>query len=307
MPVLPGPAGLAGPGSAPPPPPPVPVPPVPGHGEPGGQPPPAREPKARRSGVPRAGAPRHAGHTVYATSGVYGAHAAQPPRRSRRGLILLVTSGVLALAVVAALLVVVVFKPGSGGTPTYGMVPTGSTAQQDGEQVAAAFLAAWQAGDLTKAGNYTEPSGRCRGRARVVREGPEPERVQRGGRQRGKRARGDGRAAQGERHVRGASIGRRGQRQVGTARYLGLPFLARRLSAGELVRLVRRLAARCGRAEPDRGHPPGGRPGSPDGQHGHGCQRPEPHPLRRPRAEHHRGPAEDLGAGQRRRQAGAGR
>ena len=60
----------------------------------------------------------------------------------------------LAAAVVAALLVVVVFKPGSG-TPAYGLVPTGSNAQQDGEQVAAAFLDAWQAGDLTKAGNYT--------------------------------------------------------------------------------------------------------------------------------------------------------
>ncbi len=105
--------------------------------------------------MPRAGSPRHAGHTVYATSGVYGAHAAPSPRRSRRGLILLVTSGVLAVAVVVALLVVVVFKPGGGGTPTYGMVPTGSNAQQDGGQVAAAFLDAWQAGDLAKAGNYT--------------------------------------------------------------------------------------------------------------------------------------------------------
>jgi Penicillin binding protein transpeptidase domain/NTF2-like N-terminal transpeptidase domain len=105
--------------------------------------------------MPWAGAPRPAGQTVYATSGVYGAHAAQPRRRSRRGLMLLVTSGVLAVAAVAALLVVVVFKPGSGGTPTYGMIPTGSTAQQDGEQVATAFLAAWESGDLAKAGNYT--------------------------------------------------------------------------------------------------------------------------------------------------------
>ena len=77
----------------------------------------------------KAGAPRHAGHTVYATSGVYGTHAAPPPRRSRRGLILLVASGVLAVAVVAALLVVVVFKRSS--TPTYGMVPTGSCCALD--------------------------------------------------------------------------------------------------------------------------------------------------------------------------------
>ena len=66
------------------------------------------------------------------------------------------TAGVLAVAVVAVLLVVMVFKPGSGGTPMYGMIPTGSTAQQDGQQVAAAFLTAWQAGDLTKAANYTD-------------------------------------------------------------------------------------------------------------------------------------------------------
>jgi Penicillin binding protein transpeptidase domain len=105
--------------------------------------------------MPRAGAPRHAGQTVYATSGVYGAHAARPRRRSRRGLMLLVTSGVLAVAAVAAVLVVVVFKPGSSGTPAYGMIPTGATAQQDGEQVATAFLDAWQTGDLAKAGNYT--------------------------------------------------------------------------------------------------------------------------------------------------------
>jgi len=99
------------------------------------------------------GAP--AGQTVYSTSGVYGARAAPPRRSSRRGPILLVTSGVLAVAVLAALLVVVVFKPGGGGTPTYGMIPTGSTAQQDGEQAATAFLDAWQAGDLAKAGDYT--------------------------------------------------------------------------------------------------------------------------------------------------------
>jgi hypothetical protein len=68
---------------------------------------------------------------------------------------LLITSGALAVAAVAALLVVVVFKPGSGGPPASGMIPTGANAQQDGEQVATAFLDAWQAGDLAKAGSYT--------------------------------------------------------------------------------------------------------------------------------------------------------
>ena len=102
---------------------------------------------------------RHAlgqpGRPVYHTSAVYGGPS-EPRRKSRRTLIVTVTAGVVAALAVAALLVVVVFKPGSTGTPAYGMVPNGSSAQQDGEQVAAAFLAAWQAGDLTKAGNYTD-------------------------------------------------------------------------------------------------------------------------------------------------------
>ena len=103
-------------------------------------------PTARRSGMPTAGQDEQstqAAPTVYATSGVYGAHAARRSAEAGAGSSSLVTSGVLALAAVAALLVVVVFKPGSGGTPAYGMIPTGSSAQQDGEQVAAAFLAAW--------------------------------------------------------------------------------------------------------------------------------------------------------------------
>jgi Penicillin binding protein transpeptidase domain len=67
---------------------------------------------------------------------------------------LVVAAGVLAVAVAAGLLAVTVFKPGSG-TPAYGMIPNGSSPQQDGEQVAAAFLTAWQAGNLTQAANYT--------------------------------------------------------------------------------------------------------------------------------------------------------
>ena len=67
----------------------------------------------------------------------------------------MVVAGVLALVVVAVLLVVVVFKPGSS-TPAYGMIPSGDSASQDAEQVATAFLTAWQEGDLTKAANYTD-------------------------------------------------------------------------------------------------------------------------------------------------------
>ena len=68
----------------------------------------------------------------------------------------MVTAGVLAVLVVALVLVVTVFKPGGSATPVYGMIPNGGSAQQDGQQVAAAFLTAWEAGDLTKAANYTD-------------------------------------------------------------------------------------------------------------------------------------------------------
>jgi hypothetical protein len=65
-------------------------------------------------------------------------------------------AGVVVLAVVAVVLVVTVIKPASTEPPAQGMIPTGSTAQQDAQQVAAAFLAAWQAGNLPKAANYTD-------------------------------------------------------------------------------------------------------------------------------------------------------
>jgi hypothetical protein len=98
------------------------------------------------------------GQPVYHTSAVYGTHAKQPhkERGRRRAVITAVTAGALALVVLAVLLVVVVFKPGSKPPPAYGLIPTGSSAAQDGEQVAAAFLAAWESGDLTKAANYTD-------------------------------------------------------------------------------------------------------------------------------------------------------
>ena len=84
---------------------------------------------------------------------MYGGGGAKPQQVKRRTRVVLTTAGVLAVLVVA-LVVVVVVKPGSS-TPTYGMIPNGGSASQDGEQVAAAFLSAWQEGNLTKAANYT--------------------------------------------------------------------------------------------------------------------------------------------------------
>ncbi|TVZ04089.1 penicillin-binding protein [Trebonia kvetii] len=114
--------------------------------------------------VPTAGQdeqPTQAGQPVYHTSRVYGGPKRPPtePKKSRRTVVAAI-AGVLAVALAAAVLVITVFKPGgSTSPPAYGMIPTGTTAQQDGQQVAAAFLAAWRTGDLAKAANLTsEPA-----------------------------------------------------------------------------------------------------------------------------------------------------
>ena len=61
------------------------------------------------------------------------------------------------LAVVAAIaaVIVTVVLPGGNGNTT-GFVPTGTTPGQDTEQIATAFLQAWQAGDLGQAARYTD-------------------------------------------------------------------------------------------------------------------------------------------------------
>ncbi len=63
-------------------------------------------------------------------------------------------SGTLAVALVIGLVAVFGIKHGPG-TPVTGMIPTGSTAAQDGKQVASAFLTAWERGNLAKAANLT--------------------------------------------------------------------------------------------------------------------------------------------------------
>jgi hypothetical protein len=64
-----------------------------------------------------------------------------------------VTAG--ALAVVAAIAAVIVVVSGGNGNTT-GFVPTGSSPGADTEQIASAFLQAWQAGDLGQAARYTD-------------------------------------------------------------------------------------------------------------------------------------------------------
>ena len=107
-----------------------------------------------RHGRHRAEPPGKGAHAVYHTSAVYGARP-EPRPVKRRTLAVMVTAGALAVLLVVLVLVLTVFKPGSSA-PSQGIIPTGSSAQQDGQQVATAFLTAWQEGDLGKAANYTD-------------------------------------------------------------------------------------------------------------------------------------------------------
>ena len=68
------------------------------------------------------------------------------------------------IAITAGVVVVLAAGVGIGvkelnrgpGTPAYGMIPTGSSPQQDGQQVTAAFLSAWRSGNLTAAAKLTD-------------------------------------------------------------------------------------------------------------------------------------------------------
>jgi hypothetical protein len=72
----------------------------------------------------------------------------------RRKILIATLAGSLAVIAAIALTVVFVIKR-PPAVPVTGMIPTGSTPQQDARQVAAAFLTAWQKGNLGKASNLT--------------------------------------------------------------------------------------------------------------------------------------------------------
>jgi hypothetical protein len=75
-------------------------------------------------------------------------------RRHRKALFG-VLAGTTAVVVAAALVFVFVIRKNSTEVPVYGMIPTGTTAQQDARQVAATFLTAWDKDKLPKAANLT--------------------------------------------------------------------------------------------------------------------------------------------------------
>jgi len=72
-------------------------------------------------------------------------------RKRRKLPYVLVAVAVAAAAAITAVLVL----PGRGSAHTTGYLPTGSSARQDAQQTAGAFLRAWDADDLKQAANYT--------------------------------------------------------------------------------------------------------------------------------------------------------
>jgi hypothetical protein len=80
-------------------------------------------------------------------------HRAKPGRsRKRRTAII---AGILAVVAGIATAIVVVVLPGSTAHTT-GFIPTGSTPGQDAQQITAAFLHAWKAGELDTAARLTD-------------------------------------------------------------------------------------------------------------------------------------------------------
>ena len=89
-------------------------------------------------------------------SGHGGGHRPKKQRQpGRRGKVIAITAAVV-IVVAAGVGVGVKLLNNGPGTPAYGMIPTGSTPQQDGQQVAAAFLTAWRTGNLTAAAKLTD-------------------------------------------------------------------------------------------------------------------------------------------------------
>ncbi|MGO8961048.1 MAG: penicillin-binding transpeptidase domain-containing protein [Streptosporangiaceae bacterium] len=73
-------------------------------------------------------------------------------RKRRRLRHVLLAAAAAAAAGISAVLVL----PGGGSARATGYLPTGSSAGQDAQQTARAFLRAWDAGDLQQAANYTD-------------------------------------------------------------------------------------------------------------------------------------------------------
>jgi hypothetical protein len=90
-----------------------------------------------------------------ASSSGGGGHRRRGSPGKRRKVLIAAIAGGLAVVAAIALTAVFVIKRGPG-VPVTGMIPTGSTPQQDGQQVATAFLTDWREGKLATAANLTD-------------------------------------------------------------------------------------------------------------------------------------------------------
>ncbi|MGH3293436.1 MAG: penicillin-binding transpeptidase domain-containing protein [Trebonia sp.] len=103
------------------------------------------------------------------STGGGGRHGNAP--KKHRKVLLASLSGGLAVVVAVALTYVFVIKKHGPGVPVTGMIPTGSTPQQDGRQVASAFLTDWEKGKLSTAANLTDaPAAARAGLAAYVKD-----------------------------------------------------------------------------------------------------------------------------------------
>src|SRR5580704_7088594 len=95
-----------------------------------------------------------------------GARHGRRGRKRRKLPYVLIAAAAAAAAGITAVLVL----PGGGSTQATGYLPTGSSAGQDAQQTARAFLRAWDAGHLQEAANYTDHPAAARAALAVFRE-----------------------------------------------------------------------------------------------------------------------------------------
>ena len=67
-----------------------------------------------------------------------------------------IIAAVVAVVVAIAAVVVVVVVTSGSGKPATGFVPTGSSPEQDAQEITTAFIQAWKTGDLNQAARYTD-------------------------------------------------------------------------------------------------------------------------------------------------------
>jgi hypothetical protein len=84
-----------------------------------------------------------------------GRHGGPPKAGTRRPRAILIGAIATAVVVIVAVVAVIVTRH-QGNKPVSGFVPTGSSPGQDAQQITAAFLTAWQGGDIAKAASYTD-------------------------------------------------------------------------------------------------------------------------------------------------------